>query len=94
MLLSETSSNSKLNHKPQSPPPADAPQYSPAYDCISADTIRQHLYDVIYAWMIYGNSFWMYPVDSMGDILFCYAWDGSDWRYIRLKTSLIDSLCC
>jgi hypothetical protein len=29
-------------------------------------------------------------VDFMGDVLFCYAWDGSDWKFIRINISGID----
>lgn len=80
----------RLSHKPPSPPPQIIPQYCDKRNKTSPDLIRKYINDSIYVWMMHGNSFWICPVDCMGDILFCYAWDGSDWKFIRLSISGID----
>jgi hypothetical protein len=82
--------NIRLSPKPPSPPPNAVPQYCTALNDSGSDYMRQCLNYFLYVWMAHGNSFWIYPVDFMGDVLFCYAWDGSDWKLIRLSISLID----
>jgi hypothetical protein len=80
----------RLSQKPLYPPPEIIPQYCGERKNISPDLIRQYINYFAYVWMMHGNSFWICPVDSMGDVLFCYAWNGSDWKFIRLNISGID----
>jgi hypothetical protein len=90
MFISNT--NIQSSQKPPAPPPPAVPQYSPFPNDFGSDLIKQYFYYFVYVWMMHGNSFWIYPVDVIGDVLFCYAWDGLDWKYIRLKISQIDCL--
>ena len=80
----------RLSKKPPSPPPQNSPPYCRERNGFGSDLIKQYINDLVYVWMLHGNSFWICPVDSMGDVLFCYAWDGSDWKFIRLNISGID----
>jgi len=89
--MSLSNENIRLNQKPPSPPPGTIPQYCPFLKNFGLDFILQRLKQLIYVWTVYGNSFWIYPVDVMGCILFCYAWDGLDWKYIQFNICLIDS---
>lgn len=82
--------NIRLSQKPPLPPPNATPQYCPALEDFGSDYVKQYLNYFLYVWLTHGNSFWIYPVDFMGDILFCYAWDGLDWKLIRFNLSLID----
>lgn len=79
-----------LGPKPPSPPPKDIPQYCGNRNNLGPELIIQYINYFIYVWTMHGNSFWICPVDSMGDFLFCYAWDGSDWKFIRLNIRQID----
>lgn len=82
--------NVRLSHKPPGPPPAISPPYCGPRNGFGPDLIKQHINDSVYVWMLHGNSFWICPVDFIGDVVFCYAWDGSDWKFIRLTISGID----
>lgn len=77
--------------KPPSPPPSAMPQYCPFMKNTGSEYIRQHLNYFIYVWTVYGNAFWIFPVDIVGNVMFCYAWDGTVWKYIQLDLKLIDS---
>ena len=83
--------NQKMPTPPSTPPPRGIPRYSPALRGLGPSFIPECLNHFIYVWTIYGNSFWMYPVDLIDNLLFGYAWDGSDWKYIRIPVNLIDS---
>lgn len=74
-----------------SPPPNAIPQYCPILKNCGAYFIKQSLNNFVYVWTIFGNSFWMYLIDEKDDFLFSYAWDGSNWKYIKLSINLIDS---
>ena len=80
----------RFSPKPPYPPPRISPPYCGAQSGFGSELIKQYINASIYVWMLHGNSFWIRPVDFMGDVLFCYAWDGSDWKFIRLKISGID----
>ena len=84
--------NMRVSQKPPSPPPCTVPQYCPFLKNTGSEDIRQYLKFLVYVWTIYRNSFWLYPVEILGDVLFAYVWDGSDWEYIKLNINLIDSL--
>ena len=84
--------NRYVSSKPLFTPPNVVPQYCPILKNTGPEYIRQYLNCLVYAWTIYRNSFWMFPVDFMEDVIFCYAWNGSDWNYIQFKINLMDSL--
>ena len=83
---------SSLNKEPASPPPKTAPQYSPALRDLTPSFLYQCMRQMVYGWTIYGNSFWMVPVDIQGDNIYAYAWDGSEWKYIRFPMYIIDTI--
>jgi hypothetical protein len=85
-------SHIRFDQKPPLPPPPAAPQYCPILTGFDYADIPQYFNYYVYTWLNHGNSFWMVPVDLIGEELFCYAWDGLDWNYIRLDTKLIDSV--
>ena len=89
MMSSDT--KNRQGPKPPSPPPSVIPQYCPFMQNTGPDYIRQYVNYFVYVWTVYGNSFWIFPVDFAGTILFCYAWDGTEWKYIQLDVKLIDS---
>lgn len=79
-----------LNHKPPSPPPKVMPPYCPVLKEFMPFSIQQNLNHFIYVWTIFGNSFWMYLVEIKGNILFSYAWEGSNWKHIQFSVNLVD----
>jgi hypothetical protein len=83
-------SSARLSQKPPCSPPKKSPPYCSARNGFDSDLIKQYINGSVHVWMLHGNSFWICPVDSMGDVLFCYAWDGSDWKFIRINISGID----
>ncbi len=82
--------NMRFKNKPPSRPPFTIPQYCPFLKNSGPDYIKPCVNCVVYTWTTFGNSFWMYPVDIQGCVVFCYAWDGSEWKYIQFKINLID----
>lgn len=82
--------SARLSQKPLCPPPENSPPYCSARNGFGPDRIKQYINDSVYVWMLNGNSFWICPVDFIGDVVFCYAWDGSDWNFIRFNISGID----
>lgn len=84
--------NMRVSQKPPSPPPSAVPQYCPCLRNTGSEYIGQYLNSLVYVWTIYRNSFWLYPVDIIGDVLFGYVWDDSDWEYIKININLMDSL--
>lgn len=91
MTLSDISINNRM--EPPYPPPDASPQYSKFLKDTGPEYIRHCLNLLVYVWTIHRNSFWMYLVDTGGNVLFGYAWDGSDWKYIRFDVDLVDSFC-
>lgn len=86
-----TGANNQLSKKPPSPAPSIIPQYCTFLKNTGPEYIAQCLNNLVYAWTIRKNSFWMYLVDFNGNVAFCYAWDGADWKYIQFNIDLIDS---
>ncbi len=75
-------------------PPSRPPRINPSYVNILSGTgkdfIPAYINNITYIWLNNGLSMWIFPVETIDDLLLCYVWEKNKWRYKRISISNID----
>jgi hypothetical protein len=77
-------------------PPSPAPNTIPdGCSWCSKDDIgilEQFKFLYIYVWCSDGNSFWLYPIAILKDLIYGYVHENLKWKYTKLEINKIDRI--